>query len=88
MPDIVTRQIGNGHFEDHKRTGLSLARRWNSSCDDDDDDDDNDAYKYMNKKKRGRYLLKGRRIPEGCYLKSKIHVQYLLLQSEIWTFPS
>jgi len=39
-----------------------------------DDDDDNYACENMKKKKKGRFLLKGRRIPEGCYLQSKIYV--------------
>jgi len=70
----VTQPHGNGHWEGNKRTGLSLARQWIGCCDDDvfvvvvDDDDDNDACKNMKKEKKERFLLKGRRIPEGCYL--------------------
>jgi len=66
---IVTQPHGNGHWEGNKRNDLSLARRWIGCCDvvvNDDDDDDDDACKIM-KKKEG-FLLKGRRIPEGCYL--------------------
>jgi len=71
----VTQPHGAGHWEGNKRTGLSLARRWIGCCADvvvvvvdDDDDNDNDACKNMKKKKKERFILKGRRLPEGCYL--------------------
>jgi len=83
---VVTQPHGNGHFEDNKRNGSSLARRWIACCDvvvdvDDDDDKDNDACKNMKKKKKERLLFKARRIPEVCYLQSKIYVPTTILKN-------